>query len=152
MLRRPFAVTTLAVAALTLIGCAGGPKSGSSAPGNGTIISSPTERAAYAGHAQFPQTQPALNDLTVAAIVSRDKKQLKLYNFGKQAIRNVDVWVNGSFVTRIGGIAPQSSVVISTTEIYNGLGHSLASRGEEVSRVQLDDGGRLFNLMGPASE
>jgi hypothetical protein len=142
-------MTVLAAAALAVAGC--GPSKPKDSTGTGAIISSPTERAAYAGHAVFPMTQP-INDLAVAAIVSRDKKELRLYNFGKQAIRNVDVWVNGSFVTRIGGIAPQSKVVISTMEIYNGLGHSLASHGEEVSRVQLDDGGRLYNLMGPASE
>lgn len=143
-------LVTIAAAALALSGC-GPSKPNTASTGNGAIISSPTERAAYAGHAVFPQTQP-INDLPVGALVSRDKKQLNLYNFGKQAIRNVDVWVNGSFVTRIGGIAPQSKVTISTTEIYNGLGHSLASRGEEVSRVQLDDSGRLYSLMGPLSE
>lgn len=152
MLRHAFAATSFFAAAVTLAGCAAGGKSAASTSTDGTNIpNTPTELAAYAGNARFPQTQPT-NDLTVAAIVSRDKKQLKLYNFGKQAIRNVDVWVNGSFVKRIGGIAPQSNVVINTTEIYNGLGHTLASRGEEVSRVQLDDAGRLYNLMGPASE
>jgi hypothetical protein len=152
MLRRRSTLTTLAsvAAVIALTGC-GPSKPNSASTGSGALISSPTERAAYAGHAVFPQTQP-INELPVAAIVSRDKKQLNLYNFGKQAIRNVDIWVNGSFVTRIGGIAPQSKVMIGTNDIFNGLGHSLASRGEEVSRVQLDDAGRLYNLMGPASE
>jgi hypothetical protein len=152
MLRPRTSLTTLAIlAGAVAIGGCGPNKPTSASTGNGTIISSPTERAAYAGHAAFPATQPS-GELPVVAIVSRDKKQLRLYNVGKQAVRNVDVWVNGSFVTRIGGIAPLSNVVISTTEIYNGLGHSLASRGEEVSRVQADEGGHLYNLMGPVTE
>jgi hypothetical protein len=151
MLRTMTRCTPVLAAGLLLAGCASnGGKSDATMDGT-NIPNTPTELAAYAGNARFPQTQPS-NDLTVAAIVSRDKKQLKLYNFGRRAIRNVDVWVNGSFVKRIGGIAPQSSVVISTNEIFNGLGHTLASRGEEVSRVQLDDNGSLFTLMGPASE
>ena len=153
MLRVRSALTILtAAAALVVSGCASDPNRPTSPSADGTNIpNSPTELAAYAGNARFPQTQPT-EAPTVAAIVSRDKKQLKLFNFGKQAIRNVDVWVNGSFVKRIGGIAPQSHVVIDTNQIYNGLGHSLASRGEEISRVQLAEGSALYTLMGPAAE
>jgi hypothetical protein len=147
---RTIATAAFLASALALSGCAGGGGAKSSTDGT-NIPNTPTELAAYAGNARFPQTQPVV-DQTIAAIISRDKKQLKLYNFGKQPIRNVDVWVNGSFVKRIGGIAPGSNVVISTNEIYNGLGHTLASRGEEVSRVQLADSARLITLMGPASE
>jgi hypothetical protein len=149
MLRTILTASFLA-SALALTGCAGSGTAKSSTDG-ANIPNTPTELAAYAGNARFPQTQPVVEQ-TIAAIVSRDKKTLKLYNFGKQPIRNVDVWVNGSFVKRIGGIAPQSNVVISTDEIYNGLGHTLASRGEEVSRVQLADSVRLTTVMGPASE
>ena len=151
MLRVPSPLAMIAATALVIVSGCGPSKPSTDATGNGAIISSPTERAAYAGHQAFPQTQPT-GELPVVAIMSRDKKQLNLYNVGKQAIRNVDVWVNGSYVTRIGGIAPQSKVIIATTEIYNGLGHSLASRGEEISRVQVDDAGRLYNLMGPVTE
>ena len=155
MLRLKTRLTTTAATLLTAIalcGCGGGKKSSSVNSMDGTNIpNTPTELAAYAGNARFPQTQPVMEP-TVAALVSRDNRTLKLYNFGKQPIRNVDVWINGSFVKRIGGIAPQSKVVINTTEIYNGLGHTLASRGEEVSRVQIDDRGRLSTLMGPLAE
>ena len=138
------------ILALAASGCAGKKSTSTSLDGT-NIPNTPTELAAYAGNARFPQTQPVAEN-SVAAIVSRDNKTIKLYNFGKQPIRNVDVWVNGSFVKRIGGIAPQSKVVINTAEIYNGLGHTLASRGEEISRVQIEDQGRLYTLMGPAAE
>jgi hypothetical protein len=149
---RPFAAVSVLVSVLAASGCAGGPKSSSSSSTDGTNIpNTPTELAAYAGNARFPATQPTF-DQTLAAIVSRDKKQLTIYNFGRQAIRNVDVWVNGSYVKRIGGIAPQSKVAINTSEIFNGLGHTLASRGEELARVQLDEGGRLVTVQGPLAE
>ena len=152
MLHRTFCLTTTLLASLALAGGCGGKRGGSSSGLDGTNIpNTPTELAAYAGNARFPATQP-VNDQTLAAIVSKDKKQLKLYNFGKRNVRDVDVWVNGSFVKRIGGIAPQSNVAINTSEIYNGLGHTLQSRGEEISRVQLDTGDALLTLMGPSTE
>lgn len=144
--------TTLAALTLILVaaGC-GGKKAG--ATGDDTNLpSTPTELAAYAGNARYPDTQPVLDQLRIAAIVSRDNRTIKLYNFGSENIRNVDVWVNGSYVKRIGGIAPQSRVTIDTTELYNGLGRTLARSGDEVSLVQLQKGNTLYNLLGPVAE
>jgi hypothetical protein len=137
------------LAAFALGGCAG--KGGKGSGDTSNLPSTSTELAAYAGNARFPQVQ-ATNYSNVAAVLSRNKKQIVIYNFGEQAIRSVDVWVNGSFVKPLGGIAPLSNVAINTNEIYNGLGHTLASRGEEVSRVQLQSGDQLYTLMGPVAE
>ncbi len=153
MIRHTFPL--LALATVLVAGC--GPNRNTTAAQraaieDGTNIpDTPTELAAYAGNARFPETQP-VGELRVAAVMSRDKKSLKLYNFGTENIRDTRVWVNGSYVKRIGGVAPLSSVTISANELYNGLGHTLATRGEEVSRVQLQTMDRLYNLMGPVTE
>ena len=110
-----------------------------------------TELAAYAGHARYPQTQPT-DKINVVAIVSRDKKQIKLYNVEKDALRDVKLWVNGTFVKPIGGIAPSSAVTVKTDELYNGLGHTLSSRNEEIGKVQIETNGMLYDVLGHVAE
>ena len=65
----------------------------------------PTELAAYAGHATYPTTLPASQDLRAAAIVGPGKKYIKIYNFSTEPVRDADIWVNGAFVQHIDGIA-----------------------------------------------
>jgi hypothetical protein len=84
--------------------------------------------------------------------VSRDRRTIKIYNFESNPIRAVNVWVNGSYVQPINGIAAQSKAVIRTDKLFNGLGNTFASRNEEVARVQIESTDGLYNVMGPATE
>jgi hypothetical protein len=155
--RQAAAVILMAV----LFGCAGGNRSRSttasnSATSTGSVTPpaeamSDTQLAAHAGNAKFP-TSRATDDHRVAAIVSHDRKIIKLYNFESSPIRAVNVWVNGSYVQPINGIAGQSKAVIRTDKLYNGLGNTFASRNEEVARVQLETQDGVYNVMGPATE
>jgi len=156
MSRQALAVLVVAV----VFGCAGGNRnrSDSASAGGGTSPTDPpaeamsdTQLAAHAGNAKFPKTQ-ASSDHRLAAIVSRDRRTIKLYNFEGTPIRAVNVWVNGSYVQPITGVPGQSKAVIRTDKLFNGLGNTFASRGEEVSRVQLETPDGLYNVMGPASE
>jgi hypothetical protein len=150
-------VLTTALIAVLFAGC--GPSRKSTAGANGDLGTrdtptqplTPTQLAAYAGNAKYPNVTP-VNDLRAAAIVSRDRSQIKIYNFDRAPLRTVNVWVNGSFVQQINGIAPQSKVTIFTNELYDGLGFTFASKQEEVARVQLETSDGLYNLMGPAAE
>ena len=143
---------TLLSAAVFLSGCAA---SGEFDPGGArstaTEPMTPTQLAAYAGNARYPETQ-ASRELRASAIVSRDKGHIKIYNFDNEPLRDVRVWVNGSFVQPIDGIAPQSSVTVRTKELYDGLGNSFASKNEEVTRVELQTHDQLHRLWGPAAE
>jgi hypothetical protein len=156
--RQAAAVILMAV----LFGCAGGNRTRSTTAGSSTTSAtgsvtppaeamSDTQLAAHAGNAKFP-TSRATDDHRVAAIVSRDRRIIKLYNFESAPIRAVNVWVNGSYVQPINGIAGQSKAVIRTDKLYNGLGNTFASRNEEVARVQLETQDGLYNVMGPATE
>jgi hypothetical protein len=112
---------------------------------------SDTQLAAHAGNAKFPTARPT-DDRRIAAIVSRDRRIIKLYNFEGNPVRAVNVWVNGSYVQPIHGIPGRSQTVVRTDKLYNGLGNTFASRNEEVSRVQLETEDGLYNVMGPATE
>lgn len=146
MFRRSLCLLVLAGVA----GCASSPQYNP----NKVATASPNaaELAAYAGHAQYPTTQPGSSDLQAAAIISADRGAIKIYNFSREPLRNIDVWVNGSFVQHADGVAPQSSIVIRTNELYNGLGKSFVSQSEPVSRVQIESKGTLYNLWGPAAD
>jgi len=157
MSRHAWAVLLVAV----VFGCAGGNRNRTDPASQATRSTGPTDPpaeamsdtqlAAHAGNAKFPKTQPS-GDRRLAAIVSRDRKTIKIYNFEGAPIRAVNVWVNGSYVQPITGIPGQSKAVIRTDKLFNGLGNTFASRGEEVSRVQLETPDGLYNVMGPATE
>ena len=154
MSRQAVAVILMAV----LFGCAGGSRNrGSSATSTTGTVTPPaeamsdTQLAAHAGNAKFPSARPQ-DDRRIAAIVSKDRRTIKLYNFDTSPIRAVNVWVNGSYVQPITGVSGQSKAIIRTDKLYNGLGNTFASRGEEVARVQLETQDGLYNVMGPATE
>jgi hypothetical protein len=142
-----------------LMGCASGGRgaqrnsmAGSTGPTDPPAEAmSDTQLAAHAGNAKFPSIR-AQDDRRIAAIVSRDRRTIKLYNFESNPVRAVNVWVNGSYVQPIQGIPGQSKAVIRTDKLFNGLGNTFASRNEEVARVQLETPDGLYNVMGPATE
>ena len=141
-------LTLLVMAALA--GCAGkaSDESSSNTSADGP---SPTELAAYAGAARYPSEMKS-KELRAHAVVDRENGIIKIYNLGNQNLRDVRVWVNKSFVKRIDGIAPQSSVTIRTDELYDGLGRTFASQDEEVAIVQLQTLDELYDLMGPTAK
>ncbi len=153
---RRFALIALALAVLAG-GCAGRrPAARSMAAGGGDMdppaeAMTDTQLAAYAGNAKFPQMR-ASDDWRVAAIVSRDRRTIKIYNFEGQPLRTVNLWVNGAYVQPIQGVPAQGRAVVRTDKLYNGLGDTFAKRSEEVARVQLETRDGLYNLMGPATE
>ena len=136
--------------AAALVGCASNGNDSAR-----TTAQAPTapELAAYAGAHKYPATQPASNDLRAAAIVSRDRGIIKIYNFTNQPVANPDVWVNEAFVQHLPGIAPGSApVVIRFSDLYNGLGQQFSSQNEQVRSVQIESDGKLYTLQGPAAD
>ncbi len=149
------------LAALVLValtgGCAGGRPAPRSSSGTSTDMDPPaeamsdTQLAAYAGNAKFPQSRPR-DDWKVAAIVSKDRRTIKIYNFEGQPLRTVNLWVNGAYVQPLQGVPAQGRAIVRTDKLFNGLGDTFAKRSEEVARVQLETRDGLYNLLGPATE
>ena len=107
--------------------------------------------AAHAGGTNFP-AERASDGRRVAAIVTADRRVIKLYNFENEPIRAVNVWVNGAYVQPLRAIPAHSKAPIRTDKLFNKLGDRFSQRGEEVSRVQLETQEGLFNALGPATE
>ncbi len=144
---------TLVLAALTcMAGCAATGQSSRNSAKMATAEPTSEQLAAYAGRHAFPSTQPAQDNLRAAAIISRDHKTLKVYNFSKEPIPESEVWINGAYVTQIPGVAPQSNVDISTKRAYNAFGQNFSETSEPVSRVQIKTDQGLYNALGPATE
>ena len=155
-----FRQSIVLLGAMALAGCAnqGGKSYGSAGTdANGdsqrAAVSRPTdaELAAYAGRTKFPEGQ-SKGELPIVAIISPDKRTIKIYNLGNSELRNVDVWVNGSYVQHLAGLAPQSSVQIRTDELFNGLGKNFAGQAEPITRVQLQSDQGFYGAWGPAAE
>jgi hypothetical protein len=140
--------TLVLLAAAAVSGCAA---SASFTPTANSSNQTQTQLAAYAGHDAYPSTMPASNDLKAAAMVTPDQRTLKVYNFGHEPIDNADIWVNGAFVYHVVNIAPESSVTISASDLYNSAGATFASQGAPFSRVQIKTENALYNLWGPAA-
>ena len=156
--------TLMASAALSIslaAGCGGSgrpaARNAANGGGSGNAMDPPaeamsdTQLAAYAGGAKFPQSRPR-DDWKVAAIVSQDRKSIKVYNFEDQPLRTVAIWVNGAYVQPIQMIPPHARTVIHTDKLFNAAGDTFAKRSPEVSQVQLETRDGLFNLLGPATE
>ena len=154
MLRHALAV--LAVGML-VIGCAGGGNR-QKAASNATptmdppaLAMSDTSLAAHAGGTTFPSAQPT-DGRRVAAIVTADRRTIKLYNFENEPIRAVNVWINGAYVQPLRTIPAHSKAPIRTEKLFNKDGYRFSERGEEVNRVELETSEGLFNALGPATE
>ena len=159
MLRRTLIGLFVAVVAGGLaVGCGGNRSASSAASGSGSSDMDPpaeamtdTQLAAYAGNAKYPQTQPK-SDWRVAAIVSKDRKMIRIYNFENQPLRTVNLWVNTAYVQPIQGVPARGRTVVRTDKLYNALGDTFAKRSPEVSQVQLETREGLYTLLGPATE
>ena len=141
-------VVLMVAASLTgLVGCGGG---GRRAGADDTgLPSTDEELAAFAGGAQYPRGATPMNTLRIAAHVSERGDELRIYNYGSENLREVRVWVNRSYVMPIGGIAPQSRVIIRTDRLYNHMGHTMAARKEQPTLVQLQTVDGVYSVMGP---
>ena len=110
-----------------------------------------TQLAAHAGNAEFPTARPR-TDVRVAAIVTKDRRMIKLYNFENAPISAVNVWVNRAYVQPLRGIPPHSKAQIRGDKLFNKLGQRFSERGEEVNRVQLETQDAVYEVLGPATE
>jgi hypothetical protein len=155
MRRQAIAVLVMAV----VFGCAtGGSRSKQTPASNGTSAMDPpaqamsdTQLAAHAGNAEFPR-QAASDDRRVAAIVTADRRTIKLYNFENSPINAVNVWVNQAYVQPLRTLPAHSKSPIRTDKLFNKGGQRFSERGEGVNSVQLETPQGLFTAMGPQTE
>jgi hypothetical protein len=111
-----------------------------------------TRLAAFAASAQYPQQVQAQDNLRAAATVNREDGTIRILNFSDRPLRDATVWVNGSFVQRLDVVPPNGSVILDRGQFYDATGRSLADQRTTATRIQLQWGEELYNLMGPIVE
>ena len=157
MLRRVFAVAALASFVACAAGCGGGNRPRQAVRSDASQLDPPaqamsdTQLAAHAGNAEFPNERPR-DDRRIAAIVTADRRVIKLYNFENTPLQATNVWVNGAYVQPLRAVPANSKTPIQTNKLFNKQGHRFSERREEVNRVQLETPDGLYEVMGPATE
>ena len=130
----------LGVAAATMVGC----------NSNGAFDVGSKEEAAkytaFAAASKVPTTAPA-TDWQVAALMSGNT--LKLYNFTNNTITDSSVWINGQYVSKVDTIPAMSAVTVDFSHFYNSSGLELNTDKTPVSRVVVESGSGVHQLLGP---
>ena len=143
-----FRAVAIALAGFVLVGCSTSTKLSNPFKGDDT---QKTQLAAFAAQSQYP-TKQAADDLKVAALVNTDDGTIKLINTTSQALTDTKLWVNGAYVTHVDTIPAQATVTIKRENLYNHDGIPFTKANVAVSKVQLEQGDKFYNLQGPAFE
>lgn len=109
-----------------------------------------TRYAAIAAKSQIPSE--ASDELRATALIDRKDNTIRILNPTDRSIRSAKVWINRNFVTPVDNIPSHGSVTLRRDEFYNSSGMPLTKSDTTASVVQLEEGGKLYNLLGPVFE
>jgi hypothetical protein len=101
--------------------------------------------AHYPGHARTS------DEVQVAAINYQEKDYLELHNLGTQSVPASNVWVNGTFMSRIEGIAPKSYVTVKHGALLEAgpATNDLKHLNQPVAKVEIETDRGLYTVQGP---
>ena len=143
-----FRAAAIALGAFILVGCSTNASVQNPFKGDDT---QKTQLAAFAAQSQYPNKQ-ASDDLRATALIDRKEGTIKIINSTQQSLTDVKLWVNGAYVTHVDTIPARGIVTIKRENLYNRDGISLAKANAGITKVQLEQGDRFYNLEGPAFE
>lgn len=109
----------------------------------------PDERAqfaAYAATAKYPSEAKPSEDFKAIALINPKNESVKLVNYSDEAIRDANIWVNGSFVYRVGTIPSHGSVVVDREQFYDSNGETMRKLNSTANRVEVQLGDHLYRL------
>ena len=149
-LREQVGVLLMLAAASTLAGCS------ASASLKNPFAAAPArdERprlAAFAASSRYPDTQPS-DELRLTALIDREADTVQVINPTDRALRDVNVWVNGSFVNHVDAIPAHGSVTLHRARFYDAGGNTLSSMNTSAFRVELQSEGEFYKVLGPVFE
>lgn len=139
MIRQSLAAFALA----TLVGCSASSSINPFASRGG---GEQAQMAAYAATAHYPSDARPSSDIHAGAIVDARENSIKVANFSDQPMRDVNVWVNGSFVYHVSMIPAHGSVTVNPDQMFDASGENMAKVKATPSRVELQTGDRLYSL------
>lgn len=140
-----FRNTLIALAALAMVGCETSAKLDPFAKKE-----EPAQLAAYAATAKYPADAQPKDDNRVAVLTHGD--DIRLVNFSKDPVRNVNVWINGMFVHHVDLLPAMGSVTLNKSVFYDATGRPLNKAQTEPMRITLQDGNNLFSTLGPVND
>jgi hypothetical protein len=106
------------------------------------------ERAAYADTARFPTDMKPIDDHRLTAIVDKSAGTIKLANSSNEPMRDVKVWVNGSYVTQVNDLPANGTVTLNRHDFSNRDGRMVTDMND-VSTIQVQSKDHLYNAQGP---
>jgi len=134
-----------AMAAILLVGCSSslevdnpfGSDSGS------------TIRLASIAANEYPKGEAS--NLSVTALINRDKETVQIINPTDQAFSNARIWINAHFVA-VSTVPANGSVTLKRERFINGDGKALSDLNTTAKRVELQEGPQFYRLLGPVFE
>ena len=135
-------VTVLALASLVGCSSSGGFKPFASGPDREEAA----QLAAYAATAHYPADAKPSNDLRAAALIDAKGDEIKVANLSDQPMRDVNVWINGTFVHKVSVIPAHGSTNVDRKEFYDASGKSMAQLNAMVHRVEIQSGDHLYAI------
>jgi hypothetical protein len=139
--------TLLTLAAASLIG--GCSSSMALNPDIGGGQAEATQMAAFAANAHHPTTAPA-SDWQVASMINGNT--LKIINYTNNNIEDAVVWINGLYVTKVGILPANGTVVTPFARFYDVNGNVLNTDKTPVKDVVVESGSGVHTLLGPTVE
>ncbi|HEX2971712.1 MAG TPA: hypothetical protein VHP11_05235 [Tepidisphaeraceae bacterium] len=110
---------------------------------------SSTVLAATAGQAQYPQNVQASSDVSLVALDKRSGNTITLINPTDQPMKDLKVWVNGSFVQPLDTLPAKSMVTLKRGDFYNSTGGTLSQTNATIDRIEVQSGDKLIHVQGP---
>lgn len=138
-----FAAGTLA---LTLIGCQ------AKTDKVGAVGKEARQAISEAAVSRYPGNPTTSRDVQVAAVNYPGKNELEIHNLGNQSIPSSIVWVNGTFMTRIEGIAPKGIATVRHSQLLEAgpATNDLKALNQPVAKVELQTDRGLYSVQGPS--
>ena len=102
--------------------------------------------------ARYPGNPTISRNMQVAAVNYPQKNLLEIHNLGNQSIPSSVVWVNGTFMTRIDGIAPKGVHTIKHGELLEAgpATNDLKTLNQPVAKVEIQTDRGLYSVQGPS--
>jgi hypothetical protein len=139
MLRQTFA----ALAFTTMVGCSANSNFQPFAAGR----EEQAQLAAYAASTPYPHDAKIEESHRAGALIDPKSDTVEILNFSDQPMRDVNVWVNGTFLRKVDVIPSHGTRTVTANQLYDASGHTLAALKGTPSRVELQADDRLWSLM-----
>ena len=135
--------TLAALALSTMVGCSA---SSTFQPLGSRGADEQAELASYAAKAQYPSDAKPSAEIKAGALIDSRENTVKIANFSDIPMRDVNVWVNGSFVYKVGMVPSHGTVVVKPDQLFDSSGQNMSKLKATPNRVELQTGDRFYSL------